>query len=141
MLRRFVPTCLVVPILAVLLSPQPAGASTGALRVDPRTGVASWSSTVTCDAGDEVEIDVFIVQGSSEAHVDTSFICPESREQVVSASTNLDPDADQADDRLHPGQADVLFVRTDYSFDEAGELADVQSSESRSPVNVRPISR
>ena len=133
MLRRLLPTFVALSALLVAFGVPGVGASTGTLTLDFKTGTATWSTVVLCQPGDDVEIDVFVTQGSGDASTEAFFPCPSDGEEEVFAST-----IGEENDRLHPGRAELHVVRTDYDIDENDELLAVNTTETRAQVTLRP---
>ena len=130
MLRRLLPAFVGLSLLFVALGASSAGASTGTLTVDVKNGTLTWSATVLCDAGDEVEIELVVTQGLSQASVESAFICPQEGQHFVFERSEI------GDGQLHPGRAQLDVHRVDYVAGTDGQVLRVERSVS--PVNLRP---
>lgn len=133
MLRRVLSTVPCLGLVAVAFASQTAGADSGTLTLDHRTGVVTWSAVVSCNDGEEVEFVVVLTQSSREATASQKFICEGSQQDVV-ATTIID----EENDRLRPGPTDVQVIRIDYPFDEWGEPGEPAMSEAVSQVKLSP---
>ena len=104
----------------------------GSTTVDPKTGVATWSATVECTPGDDVEIDVTITQRGDVAFTEAFSECPAAGSMPIVLQTSLQDGSDP----LRPGSAGLSIDRTDY-LGSSGYQDTVRSATSGEVV-IRP---
>ena len=82
----------------------------GSTTVDPKTGVATWSATVECTPGDDVEIDVTITQRGDVAFAEVFRECPDLGSILAAGDMRVE----EGSAVLKPGPAVIDISRTDY---------------------------
>ena len=82
----------------------------GSTTVDPKTGVATWSATVECTPGDDVEIDITITQRGEVSFTELFSECPASG--LIQGAVAMRIEEGSA--ALKPGPAVIDISRTDY---------------------------